>query len=139
MRTATGAFLLLALPLAAAAAFQEKKERGKTPELTKKFVEHMEACSRELKALKADIDADKPEADLKKRLQTIREAQAKARAVKYRKDEEEAELLDNHFEIFELKITKDFVGATWDTKETKLALYDRLKAKCSVCHEECRK
>ncbi len=134
MKMAGGILLLLA-----ALGLQDKKERGKTPELTKKFVEQMEASSAEMKGLAADIEAGKPEADLKKRLARIREHNGKAREVRYRKDDEEAELLDGHFDIFELKLKSDFEAATWDTKEVRLNLLARLKAKCNVCHEECRK
>jgi Sec-independent protein translocase protein TatA len=131
----------LALLLAAALslpAFQDKKDHGKTPELTKQFVACMEASKKEVKGLEADIAADKPEAELKKRLAAIRVQSEKARALKYMKDEEKAELLDNHFEIFLLKLKIDFEEKPWDTKDTRLNLFERLNAKCGVCHEECR-
>jgi hypothetical protein len=114
---------------------QDKKDRGKTPELTKKFVAFMQENGKEFKAIKADIEADKPEADIKKRLATIRETAAKAKELKYRKDEDEEEKLQGLFDVFDLKIKQDFEGVAWEGKEKRLYLLERLQAKCDVCHE----
>jgi hypothetical protein len=138
MKTTSGILALAAAAFSLAAAVQDPKERGKSAELTRKFVSHMEANGRELKGLKDDAEAGKPEADLKKRLARIRANNAAARALKYRKSDEEAELLDNHFEIFELKLKKDFEDVEWGGKEERLGLVERLKAKCDVCHAELR-
>ena len=121
--------------LAATVFSQDKKDRGKTPELSKKYREHMKSNGKEIKALSEDIQAGKAEADLKKRLATIRETATKARDLKYRKDEEEQEKLDAQFEIFLLKLKNDFEGVEWGDKEKRLYLAERLQAKCDVCHE----
>jgi hypothetical protein len=125
---------LLAL-FAAPAASQDKKDRGKTPELTKKYRELMKSNGKEMKGLADDIEKGKPEADLKKRLASIRETATKARDLKYRKDEEEQEKIDSLFEIFLLKLKKDFEEVEWGEKEKRLYLAERLQAKCDVCHE----
>ena len=123
------------LLLSLAAAPQDKKDRGKTPELTKKYVGHMKENAKAMKALGEDIEKGKPEADLKKHLATIRENITKARELKYRKDEEEAEKLDGHFDIFLYKLKQDFEGVEWGDKEKRLFMLERLQAKCDVCHE----
>jgi hypothetical protein len=138
MKTTSGILVLAAAALSVAALAQDKKDRGKNAELSRKFLSHMEANGRELKGLKDDAETGKPEADLKKRLARIRGNTAAARALKYRKSDEEAELLDNHFEIFELKLKKDFEDVEWGAKEQRLELVERLKAKCDVCHAELR-
>jgi hypothetical protein len=127
--------LLLSL---AAAPQDKKKERGKTPELTKKYVAHMKENAKAMKALAEDIEKGKPEADLKKHLATIRENITKARDLKYRKDEEEAEKLDGHFDIFLAKLKQDFEDVEWGDKEKRLFLHERVQAKCDVCHEALR-
>ena len=75
-------FILAAAP----AAPQDKKDRGKTPELTKQYTTLMKSNSMEMKGLLEDIEKGKPEPDLKKRLAKIRETATKARDLKYRKD-----------------------------------------------------
>src|SRR5262245_33857708 len=75
------------------ATSQDKKDRGKTPELTKKYREQMNENKKSMKALLDDIEKGKPEDELKKHLAKIRENATKARELKYRKDEEEAEKL----------------------------------------------
>jgi hypothetical protein len=130
--------LLLPLLVAAAAFEQDKKDRGKTPELTKKYNELMKVNAKEMKALHKDIEDGKPEADLKKRLASIRETVTKAQELKYRKDEEEQEKLDRHFEIFLLKLKIDFQDVEWGDKEKRLYLHERVQAKCDVCHEVLR-
>ena len=117
------------------AAPQDKKDRGKTPELTKKFTELMKENGKNFKEIKADIEADKPEADIKKKLASIRETMGKAKELKYRKDEEEEEKLQGLFDVFELKIKQDFEGVPWEGKEKRQYLLERLQAKCDVCHE----
>jgi hypothetical protein len=121
--------------LALAAASQDKKDRGKTAELTKKYTEFMKSNGKELKGISEDIEKGKPEADIKKRLASIGESAAKARDLKYRKDEEEQEKLDSQFDIFLLKLKNDFEGVEWGDKEKRLYLAERLQAKCDVCHE----
>jgi hypothetical protein len=130
-------FLLLGL-LSAAAATQDKKDRGKTPELTKKYVECMQSNKAEMKGLHEDIEKDKPEADLKKRLAKIRENVIRARDLKYRREDEEAEKLEGHFEIFLLKLKLDFEDVEWGGREKRLFLHERIQAKCDVCHETLR-
>ncbi|MBI3856497.1 MAG: hypothetical protein HY293_12490 [Planctomycetes bacterium] len=122
----------------AGAAPQDKKDRGKTPELTKKYTAFMKDNAKEMKALGEDIEKDKPEADLKKHLEKIRDKATKARELKYRKDEEEAEKLEGHFEIFLFKLKQDFQDVEWGNKENRLFLHERLQAKCDVCHETLR-
>ena len=117
---------------------QDKKDRGRTPELTKKYTEFMQSNSKEMKALKEDIEKDKPEAEFKKHLAKIRENATKARDLKYRKDEEEAEKLEGHFDIFLFKLKQDFEDVEWGDKEKRLFLHERLQAKCDVCHETLR-
>jgi hypothetical protein len=124
--------------LSAPAATQDKKDRGKTPELTKKYVECMQANKAAMKALHEDIEKDKPEADLKKHLAKIRENATRARELKYRKDEEDAEKLEGHFEIFLFKLKQDFEDVEWGDKEKRLFLHERIQAKCDVCHETLR-
>jgi hypothetical protein len=114
---------------------QDKKDRGKTPELTKKFTALMQSNGKEFKGLKDDIEKDRTEADLKKHLATIRETMAKAKELRYRKDEEEEEKLQGLFDVFDLKIKQDFEGVPWENKEKRLYLLERLQAKCDVCHE----
>lgn len=126
--------LALAL-LSAPAASQDKKDRGKTPELTKKFTELMKSNGKDFKGIKDDIDKDKPEADIKKKLASIRETMVKAKALQYRKDEDEEEKLQGLFDVFDLKIKGDFEGVPWENKEKRLYLLERLQAKCDVCHE----
>ena len=121
--------------LAAATAPQDKKDRGKTAELTKKYAEYMKSNGKELKGISEDIEKNRPEADIKKRLASIRETATKARDLKYRKDDEEQEKLDAQFEIFLLKLTSDFEGVEWGDKEKRSYLAERLQAKCDVCHE----
>src|SRR5262245_29726542 len=104
MKRLLSGILLLSL----AAAPQDKKDRGKTPELTKKYREQMNENKKSMKALLDDIEKGKPEEDLKKHLAKIRENATKARDLKYRKDEEEAEKLDGHFDIFLFKLKQDF-------------------------------
>jgi len=117
------------------AVSQDKKDRGKTPELTRKFTAFMQENGKEFKGIKDDIEKDKPEADLKKRLAAIRETMVKAKALQYRKNEEEEEALQGLFDVFDLKIRQDFEGVSWENKEKRLYLLERLKAKCDVCHE----
>lgn len=138
MRKLMSGILLLPLLVAAAAFPQDKKDRGKTPELTKKYTELMKANTKAMKALHKDIEDGKPEADLKKHLATIRENTTKAKELKYRKDEEEQEKLDLHFDIFFLKLKQDFEGVEWGDKEKRLFLHERVQAKCDVCHEVLR-
>jgi hypothetical protein len=127
---------ILALALfSAPAASQDKKDRGKTPELTKKFTDLMKSNGKDFKGIKDDIDKDKPEADIKKKLASIRETMVKAKALQYRKDEEEEEKLQGLFDVFDLKIKGDFEGVPWENKEKRLYLLERLQAKCDVCHE----
>ena len=126
---------LLALLAAPAASQDKKKDRGKTPELTQKYTGFMKTNNKELKGILEDIEKGKPEADIKKRLVSIRETATKARDLKYRKDEDEQEKLDSQFEIFLLKIKNDFEGVEWGDKEKRLFLAERLQAKCDVCHE----
>jgi hypothetical protein len=121
--------------LSEAVPSQDKKDRGKTPELTKKFTGLMQSNGKEFKGIKEDIEKGKPEADIKKRLATIRETMAKAKELKYRKDEEEEEKLQGLFDVFDLKIKQDFEGVPWENKEQRLYLLERLQAKCDVCHE----
>lgn len=135
MKNLLSGILLLSLT---AAAPQDKKDRGKTPELTKKYVEHMKENGKAMKALAEDIEKGKPEDDLKKHLVKIRENITKARELKYRKDEEEAEKLDGHFDIFLFKLKQDFQEVEWGDKEKRLFLHERLQAKCDVCHETLR-
>jgi hypothetical protein len=134
MRILLSGILLLSL----AAAPQEKKDRGKTPELTKKYVAFMKENAKTMKALHEDIEKGKPEADLKKHLVTIRENITKARELKYRKDEDEAEKLEGHFDIFLFKLKQDFQDVEWGDKERRLFLHERIQAKCDVCHETLR-
>src|SRR5689334_19457082 len=84
----------------ARALAQDKKDRGKTPELTKKYAAFMKSNGAEMKGLQQDIDKDKPETEIKKRLARIRENVGKARELKYRKDDEEQEKLDGQFDVF---------------------------------------
>jgi hypothetical protein len=137
MKRFMSGILLLGL-LSAPAAPQDKKERGKTPELTKKYRECMQANKAEMKALEEDIQNDKPEADLKKHLERIRENVGKARLLKYRKNDDEAEQLEGHFDIFEVKLKQDFQDVPWGDKEKRTALHERVQAKCDVCHEALR-
>ena len=134
MKKLLSGILLLSL----AAAPQDKKDRGKTPELTKKYVAHMKDNTKAMKALHEDIEKGKPEADLKKHLVTIRENITKARELKYRKDEDEAEKLEGHFDIFLFKLKQDFQDVEWGDKERRLFLHERIQAKCDVCHETLR-
>jgi hypothetical protein len=134
MKNFLSGIMLFAL-VAGSADTQDKKDRGKTPELTKKYTDLMKANSKELKGILEDIEKNKPEADIKKRLAAIREQATKARELKYRKDEEEQEKLDAQFEIFLLKIRNDFEGVEWGDKEKRLYLAERVQAKCDVCHE----
>jgi len=127
--------IALLLLFAAAALSQDKKDRGKTPELTKKYRELMKSNGKDLKAISEDIEKGKPEADIKKKLESIRETATKARELKYRKDEEEQEKIDSLFEIFLLKLKNDFQEVEWGDKEKRLYLAERLQAKCDVCHE----
>ena len=138
MRKVMSGIVLLPLLVAAAAFPQDKKDRGKTPDLTKKYVEHMKANAKAMKALHKDIEDGKPEADLKKHLAVIRENATKAQELKYRKDEEEQDKLDRHFEIFLLKLKIDFENVEWGDKEKRLFLHERVQAKCDVCHEVLR-
>jgi hypothetical protein len=126
-------FTLLAAP--AAPQDKDKKDRGKTPELTKKYTAFMKSNGAEMKGLLDDIEKGKPEADLKKRLSKIRENVTKARELKYRKDEEEAEKLEALFDVFDVKLKQDFEGVEWGDKEKRSFLQERLQAKCDVCHE----
>jgi hypothetical protein len=121
--------------VAAAADTQDKKDRGKTPELTKKYRELMKQNGKDIKAISEDIEKGKPEADIKKKLASIYETATKARELKYRKDEEEQEKIDSNFEIFLLKLKNDFQDVEWGDKEKRLYLAERLQAKCDVCHE----
>lgn len=130
--------LLLPLLIMAAAFPQDKKDRGKTPELTKKYGAIMKENAKIMKALHKDIEDGKPEADLKKHLKAIRESVTKAQELKYRKDEEEQDKLDRHFEIFLLKLKIDFEEVEWGDKEKRLFLHERVQAKCDVCHEVLR-
>ena len=134
MKKLLSGILLLSL----AAAPQDKKDRGKTPELTKKYVAFMKENAKTMKALHEDIEKGKPEADLKKHLVTIRETITKARELKYRKDEDEAEKLEGHFDIFLFKLKQDFQEVEWGDKEKRLFLHERIQAKCDVCHETLR-
>lgn len=134
MRKIVSGICLLAL-LCGPLASQDKKDRGKTPELTKKFTDLMKENGRDFKGIKADIEADKPEADIKKKLASIRQTMAKAKELKYRKDEEEEEKLQGLFDVFDVKIKQDFEGVDWENKERRLFLLERLQAKCDVCHE----
>jgi hypothetical protein len=134
MKNVLSGIVLLSL----AAAPQDKKDRGKTPELTKKYVEHMKENAKSMKSLLEDIEKGKPEPELKKHLAKIRESATKARELKYRRDEEEAEKLDGHFDIFLTKLKLDFEEAEWGDKEKRLYLHERLQAKCDVCHETLR-
>ena len=122
---------LLSEPLAS----QDKKERGKTPELSKKFTDLMKENGKAFKAIKEDIEKEKPEADIKKKLADIRATMVKAKALQYRKDEEEEEKLQGLFDVFDIKIKQDFEGVPWDTREKRDFLLERLQAKCDVCHE----
>jgi hypothetical protein len=135
MRTMMSGILLLPLLLGAA---QDKKDRGKTPDHTKKYTELMKSNAKVMKALHKDIEDGKPEADLKKHLASIRENVTKAKELKYRKDEEEQEKLDLHFDIFLLKLKQDFENVEWGDKEKRLYLHERVQAKCDVCHETLR-
>jgi len=135
MKKLLSGIVLLSL---AAAPPQDKKDRGKTPELTKKYREQMKANAKSMKALADDIEKGKPEEELKKHLATIRENATKARELKYRKDDEEAEKLDGHFDIFLTKLKLDFQDVEWGDKEKRLFLHERLQAKCDVCHETLR-
>lgn len=114
---------------------QDKKDRGKTPELTKKFVELMKENGKLFKGIQEDVKTEKPEADIKKKLAAIREINAKAKALQYRKDEEEEEKLQGLHDVFDIKLKGDFEGVPWDTKEKREFLLERLQAKCDVCHE----
>jgi hypothetical protein len=134
MKKLLSGILLLSL----AAAPQDKKDRGKTPDLTKKYVGHMKENAKAMKALGEDIEKGKPEEELKKHLGKIRENVTKARELKYRKDEEELEKLEGHFDIFLFKLKQDFEGVEWGDKEKRLFLHERLQAKCDVCHETLR-
>lgn len=133
MRKLLGGIFLLAL-VSEPVSSQDKKDRGKTPELTKKFVELMKSQGKDFKAIKEAIKDDKPEAEIKKLLASIRETNAKAKALQYRKDEEEDEKLQGLHDIFELKLKNDFEGVPWD-KDKREYLLERLQAKCDVCHE----
>ena len=134
MNQLLGGILILTL-LSAPAASQDKKDRGKTPELSKKFTDLMKSNGRDFKGIKDDIEKDKPEADIKKKLASIRETMVKAKALQYRRDEEEEEKLQGLFDVFDLKIKGDFEGVPWEGKEKRLYLLERLQAKCDVCHE----
>ena len=134
MRIFLGGISLLAL-LSGAAFTQDKKDRGRTPELTKKYTEFMKSNGKELKGILEDIEKNAAETEIKKRLARIRETAAKARELKYRKDEDEQEKIDAQFEIFELKLKQDFEGVEWGDKKNRLYLAERLQAKCDVCHE----
>ena len=135
MKILSGITLLALLAAPAASQDKDKKDRGKTPELTKKYREFMKSNSKELKGISEDIEKGKPEADIKKRLAAIRETATKARELKYRKDEEEQDKIDSLFEIFLLKLKNDFQDVEWGDKERRLYLAERLQAKCDVCHE----
>jgi hypothetical protein len=134
MKEILSGIVLLSL-LAAPAAPQDKKDRGRTPELTKKYRELMKSNGKDLKGISEDIEKGRPEADIKKKLASIRETATKARELKYRKDEEEQEKIDAQFEIFLLKLKNDFQEVEWGDKEKRLFLTERLQAKCDVCHE----
>jgi hypothetical protein len=134
MKTLLSGIVLLSL----AAAPQDKKDRGKTPELTKKYVDFMKDNAKIMKSLHEDIEKGKPEDELKKHLVKIRENATKARDLKYRKDEEEAEKLESHFDIFLFKLKQDFQDVEWGDKDKRLFLHERIQAKCDVCHETLR-
>jgi hypothetical protein len=134
MKKILSGIALLSL-LGATAVPQEKKDRGKTPELTKKYRELMKSNGKDLKGISEDIEKGKPEADIKKKLASIRETATKARELKYRKDDEEQEKIDALFEIFLLKLKNDFQDVEWGEKENRAFLAERLQAKCDVCHE----
>ncbi len=134
MKKLLGGIFLLAL-FSETASSQDKKDRGKTPELSKKFTDLMKSNGKDFKGIKDDVEKDKPEADIKKKLAAIRETMVKAKALQYRKDEEEEEKLQGLFDVFDLKIKGDFEGVPWDTKEKRNYLVERLQAKCDVCHE----
>ncbi|HLY75403.1 MAG TPA: hypothetical protein VKU80_14880 [Planctomycetota bacterium] len=114
---------------------QDKKDRGKTPELTKKFTGLMKENGKTFKGIKEDIEKEKPEADIKKKLAVIRETMVKAKALQYRRDEDEEEKLQGLFDVFDLKVKQDFEGVPWEGKEKREYLLERLQAKCDVCHE----
>ena len=114
---------------------QDKKDRGKTPELTKKFTDLMKLNQKDYKGIKEDVEKGNPETDIKKKLAAIRERMVTAKALQYRKDEDEEEKLQGLFDVFDLKVKGDFEGVPWDTKEKKEFLLERLQAKCDVCHE----
>lgn len=126
------AFLIL---LATSPGVQDKKDRGKTPELTQKYTGFMKSNKEEIKGIREDIDKQQPEASIKKRLARIRDNILKARELKYRKDEEEGDKLEAQFDVFELKLKQDFEGVEWGDKEKRDFLLERLQAKCDVCHE----
>lgn len=134
MKKLIGGIFLLAL-VSEPVSSQDKKDRGKTPELTKKFTDLMKAQGKDFKAIKEAVEKDKPEAEIKKLLASIRETNAKAKALQYRKDEEEEEKLQGLHDIFELKLKNDFEGVPWEGKEKREYLLERLQAKCDVCHE----
>jgi hypothetical protein len=134
MNRLLGGIFLLAL-VSEPVSSQDKKDRGKTPELSKKFTDLMKLNGKDFKGIKDDIDKEKPEADIKKKLASIRETMVKAKALQYRKDEEEEEKLQGLFDVFDLKIKGDFEGVPWENKEKRLYLLERLQAKCDVCHE----
>jgi len=129
-----GGICFLAL-LSGPLSSQEKKDRGKTPELTKKFTDLMKENGKAFKGIKEDIDKEKPEAEIKKKLAAIRESMIKAKALQYRRDEEEEEKLQGLFDVFDLKVKQDFEGVPWEGKEKRGFLLERLQAKCDVCHE----
>ena len=125
MNKLPGGILLLAL-LCASASSQDKKDHGKTPELTKKFTDLMKSNAKDFKGIKDDVENDKPEADIKKKLASIRETMVKAKALQYRKDEDEEEKLEGHFDIFDFKIKGDFEGVAWEGKEKRLFVLEHM-------------
>ena len=106
------------------------------PALHKKFFALMENTEKQFDAILEDLQQNRGEPSVKKRLSMIRQNSEAARGISYFKDEEENRELREHFENFLITLAELEVSP-WD-RETGQNLWKRLQFRCSVCHARFR-
>jgi hypothetical protein len=112
----------------------DKKGRSKSAELFTKYMSFMESNGDLLQSIEEDVEKKKGDAVIKPKVQKIIKNAEAARALHYRKDEDEDKAIDTDFDLFLGKMEK-IAEATWDADSGK-ELLESLQRKCQLCHDK---
>lgn len=112
----------------------DKKARSKSPELFKKYMAIMESNGELIQSIEEDVEQKKGEAVIKPKVTKLVKNAEAARALHYRKDDDDDKALDADFDLFLFKM-ESLSKATWDADSGK-DLFEKLQGRCLVCHDK---